>query len=289
MRRQVQCSRAPVDPTAWFSAKESRDALEFVWLGQAGFIFKGGGFRVGIDPYLSNSLGKKYRDSLFTHVRMVEPPCEVELLRDLDCLFSTHGHSDHMDPETLGPIYQDNVHAPLLILPRAETEKAADRGVPRGSMVPLNAGETWSTKRKDGGVLKVTAVAAAHERLQVDAFGNHVYLGYCIDIDGIRIFHSGDCVPYDGLTELLTSLAIDVAFLPVNGRDAFRAQQGVPGNFTIDEALKIVRESEIPCLVPHHFGMFDFNTVEPEDIERHIPSDGLSVLVPELSVGYTVW
>lgn len=243
---------------------------------------------MGIDPYLSNSLGKKYRDSFFTHVRMIEPPCEPELLRDLDCLLSTHGHSDHMDPETLGPIYQDNVHAPLLILPRAETEKAADRGVPRGSMVPLNAGETWSTERQGGRLLKVTAIAAAHERLQVDKFGNHVYLGYCIEMDGIRIFHSGDCVPYDGLIELLGSLAIDVAFLPVNGRDAYREKQGVPGNFTLQEALEIVRESEIPYLVPHHFGMFDFNTVDPEDIERTIPSDGPLVLVPKLSAGYTV-
>ncbi|MCG8509851.1 MAG: hypothetical protein MI741_11550 [Rhodospirillales bacterium] len=53
--------------------------------------------------------------------------------------------------------------------------------------------------------------------------------------------------------------------LPVNGRDAQRLADGIPGNFSFSEALELARS--FPFLVPHHFGMFAFNTLAPETIE----------------------
>ncbi len=53
---------------------------------------------------------------------------------------------------------------------------------------------------------------------------------------------SGDCVPYAGLDVALAKRRIDIALLPVNGRDDFRRSHGVPGNFTVDEARPILRE-----------------------------------------------
>lgn len=53
--------------------------------------------------------------------------------------------------------------------------------------------------------------------------------------------------------------------MPVNGRDAARAADGVPGNFHLDEALAL--SAACPFLVPHHFGMFAFNTIDPKRID----------------------
>jgi hypothetical protein len=56
--------------------------------------------------------------------------------------------------------------------------------------------------------------------------------------------------------------------LPVNGRDNFRKSQGIPGNFTLDEAVRLCVEAEIPAMIAHHYGMFEFNTVPAESIDQ---------------------
>jgi L-ascorbate metabolism protein UlaG (beta-lactamase superfamily) len=217
---------------------------------------------------------------------MMDPPCDPATLRNLDYVLSTHGHTDHMDRGTLGIVYDTDGHTPLFVCPRAEVEKAVDRGVPYERMVAMDAGESWSSIGGDGENLHIIAIASAHEELAVDSHGNHLFLGYVIEIDGIRLYHSGDCVPYEGLVEQLLKLDIDIAFLPVNGRDTFRAEHGVPGNFTLEEALELVGKASIPYLVPHHFGLFEFNTIDPVEIRRRIPDNGPMVVIPELSTGF---
>lgn len=284
----LQYFRYSIDIPSWLASPGPSGSLEFVWLGQAGFLYKTESLLVGIDPYLSNSLGEKYREAFFPHTRMMEVPCDPELLQNVDYLFSTHGHTDHMDPGTLGVVYDTDSSTPLFICPRAEIQKAADRGVPYDRIVTMDAGESWSSSDAGCSRLSVTAIASAHEELKVDSHGNHLFLGYVIDMAGIRVFHSGDGVPYEGLDKLLANLAIDVAFLPVNGRDAFRSEHGVPGNFTLDEAFHLVDKASIPCLVPHHFGLFEFNTIDPETIHGNIPENGPIVLIPEVSVAFSI-
>lgn len=47
--------------------------------------------------------------------------------------------------------------------------------------------------------LSITALASAHESLSVDENGQHAWLGYVLDLGGLRIYHSGDCIPYPRL------------------------------------------------------------------------------------------
>ena len=86
-----------------------------------------------------------------------------------------------------------------------------------------------------------------------------------IDIAGFRIYHSGDCVPYEGQSQLLRQHGVDLALLPINGRDSHRLTNGVPGNFTLEEAIGLCSAAHIPAMVGHHFGLFDFNTINPDD------------------------
>jgi hypothetical protein len=44
----------------------------------------------------------------------------------------------------------------------------------------------------------------------------------------------------------------------------------VPGNFTLAEALELAAQAEIPAVIAHHFGMFDFNTVDISDASAEI-------------------
>jgi L-ascorbate metabolism protein UlaG (beta-lactamase superfamily) len=100
-----------------------------------------------------------------------------------------------------------------------------DRHIPAGSLIPVTAGDRVQL----GTDLSVTAVPAAHETLETDDHGDSVFLGFIIDIAGVRIYHSGDCVPYEGQAQLLREHGVDVALLPINGRDSHRLTNGVPG------------------------------------------------------------
>jgi L-ascorbate metabolism protein UlaG (beta-lactamase superfamily) len=170
-----------------------------------------------------------------------------------------------MDPETLAVLAQHNPRA-AFVVPRAVRELAISRGIPPERLIALNAGE----RTRIGVDLSILALPSAHEDLRLDDHGNHHFLGYGLELGDVLIYHSGDCVPYPGLGDELASLAIDLAILPVNGRDDFRRQNGVPGNFTFAEAKSLCVESDIPSMIACHFGMFAFNTVDETCLDEQI-------------------
>lgn len=228
------------------------------WLGQAGFLIRFGALRVVIDAYLTDSLATKYQGAKFPHTRLMQPPVELRKLLPVDLVLCSHGHTDHMDAGTLAVLLEVNPNA-RVVVPGAETETAKRRGVPANRIVAMNDGD--SVPAAPG--LVVHAIASAHEQLRVDECGNHHCLGYVMESEGAAVYHSGDCVPYGGLVERLREFDIDLALLPVNGRDDARRHNGILGNFTFAEAVACCVEAGIPSLVPCHFGMFDFNTVDP--------------------------
>ncbi|MCB1331377.1 MAG: MBL fold metallo-hydrolase [Maritimibacter sp.] len=230
------------------------------WLGQAGFWIDTGSVRVLIDPYLSDSLARKYAGRKHDHKRMMPPPVAVDALPRPDVVLVTHGHTDHMDPDTLGPLARRFPDLPFVV-PAAQERLARDRIGVDATLFLADAGQALAPV--DG--LRLRVLPAAHERRETDALGRHLFLGYGIEADGVKIYHSGDCVPFDGLAGAVAAFAPDIALLPVNGRDAQRLADGIPGNFTLAEAVSLA--ADIPYLVPHHFGMFAFNTIDPEIID----------------------
>ena len=282
-------------------ASPGSGGASLVWLGQAGFVLRDGnggqpGTMAVIDPYLSDYLAEKYAGAEFPHTRMMRPPVSPEELVGADAVFCTHAHSDHMDPKTLPGLAAANPRC-TFIVPAAVRGEAETRGAPADRILALDAGNTAElpgdagTDRSGHTVpagLTVRAVPAAHETLETDDAGRHRFLGYIIGIGGIRFYHSGDGIPYEGLEEWIGRGQVDIALLPVNGRDAYRRERGVPGNFTVEEALEICEVLDIPVLIPHHFGMFDFNTVDPKDIVRicNRKPRAAAVTVPEAGFEY---
>jgi L-ascorbate metabolism protein UlaG (beta-lactamase superfamily) len=233
------------------------------WLGQAGFWIDTGTHQLLIDPYLSNSLAEKYAGSRHPHIRMMAPPVEIAHLPRPDLVLITHAHSDHMDAGTLIPLHARFPDVPLIV-PASRAEMARNRAGPDVHLIEVDAGSIVSPLPG----LRITVFAAAHEDLEYDDAGRHLFLGYGITSGGMRAYHSGDCVPYAGLLEAVSEFAPQIALLPVNGRDASRLAEGVPGNFTLSEAIGLAHGAEIPYLVAHHFGMFASNTLDPEEIDR---------------------
>jgi L-ascorbate metabolism protein UlaG (beta-lactamase superfamily) len=257
-------------------------ALDLSWLGQAGFILQTAGRVILIDPYLSDSLATKYHGREFAHERLMPPPIALDeiggaYLCRLDFVLCTHRHSDHMDPETLAAVTLQQPGC-RFVVPAAELGHALSLGLPEGRVLPIDAGDTLSL----GDGVMVKAIPAAHESFQQDAVGRHRFLGYVLTMGGLTLYHSGDTVVYPGLAATLADEAIDCALLPVNGRDAYRASRGVPGNMTAGEAIDLCNVAGIPLLVPHHFGMFAFNTASHADLDLLRHCSVPRVVIPDL-------
>ncbi len=262
-------------------ATGNRGDVVLHWLGQAGFVISTGGYRVLIDPYLSNSLAEKYRGTGTPHERMMAAPIDVRELGPVDLVLVTHHHTDHMDPATLRPLGEANP-ALKFVVPRASRAEASRRAwVTESRLVPMDAGETVSPLPN----VAITAIRAAHETLERDAEGCHRFLGYALTVGATTVVHTGDTVPYPGQVEEVARLRPDLLMLPVNGR---LPERGVPGNLTLDEAIRLTIETGTPSMIAHHHGMFAFNTLPLACIEARAAEPGLPIRVVPARAGLEV-
>jgi L-ascorbate metabolism protein UlaG (beta-lactamase superfamily) len=228
------------------------------WLGQSGFLLKSPDATLVIDPYLSEHLTRKYAGTERPHIRMTEAPLRGSDLRDVDMVLVSHKHSDHLDPGTL-PDLMTASHRAQLGLPAPLIDHARSIELDEARLVGLETGQAWG---RSG--IRVRAVPSAHEALDVDERGRNLYLGFVIEVEGLRLYHSGDCLAYEGLADWLGPDPFDVMFLPINGRDPAR---GVPGNMSIAEAVDLACRVRPRFVVPHHYDMFTFNTASVADFE----------------------
>ncbi|MCH7225521.1 MBL fold metallo-hydrolase [Haloferula sp. A504] len=240
-------------------ANASPDQVHIWWLGQSGFLVRHGATHFVFDPYLSDTLTEKYAATDKPHVRMTERVLDPAKLDFVSFATSTHAHTDHLDHGTLRPMREVNRDLKL-VLPRAITAMAAERlGDWGGNFLPMNAGEAMEQVKG----LRIEAVPAAHNELDRDGNGNHLYLGYVVTVGEKRIYHSGDTLLYPGMEEAIGT-PVDVALLPINGN---KPERRVSGNLDGREAAELARRLGAGVVVPCHYEMFEFNTASPELFE----------------------
>ena len=75
---------------------------------------------------------------------------------------------------------------------------------------------------------------------------------------------------YDGLIATLAKWRFDVAFLPINGRDARRLKANCLGNFTFQEAVDVAGDIGTRFAIPTHYEMFEFNSADPQDFVDYL-------------------
>lgn len=243
------------------AAKETPDALRLWWLGQSGYLVQWQGQHLLLDPYLSDSLTRKYANTAKPHVRMTEIAIAPERLDFIDAVTSSHNHTDHLDGETLGPLLQVNPKLQLIVS-AANRAFAADRlqvASERLTAITLDASITV-------GAFTFHAVPAAHEQIEQDEQGHHKFIGLIVEVGPWTLYHSGDTVLYDGMVETLRRWSIDLALLPINGRDPKR---GVAGNLSGAEAVQLAKAIGAKLVIPGHYEMFEFNTVTPAEFIQH--------------------
>jgi L-ascorbate metabolism protein UlaG (beta-lactamase superfamily) len=237
-------------------ARAESGQLHAWWLGQSGFLIQWQGRHLLLDPYLSDSLTRKYANTDKPHVRMTERVIGPERLDFVEVITSSHNHTDHLDPETLLPLLKRRPDLKLLIAEANRAFVAERLGIPVDGPVGLVAGQSV-----EAAGFTVHAVPAAHNDREQDAAGRDKFVGYVVEAGPWTLYHSGDTRRYPGMEEWFKRWRLDLALLPINGD---RPERRVAGNLDGAEAARLGKDLRAGLVIPCHYEMFEFNTASPE-------------------------
>jgi L-ascorbate metabolism protein UlaG (beta-lactamase superfamily) len=233
-------------------------------LGQAGFVIKGGSTLAIIDPYLSNSIGEQGGPN-----RRFPPPLDPTDLTDVQVVFATHEHQDHTDPATLLALLASSPGALLVASPQGQ-QIALDAGLEQKRIFVPRVGERIAMDH-----LAYTAVPAAHYQYEVDEQQRARWMGFVIECNGVTLYHSGDTIMTPELLPALDAFTLDLALLPINGRDFFREEQEIVGNLWPGEAIQLAQRLTPRVLIGMHNDLFAENRVRPgllfDEMDRLAP------------------
>ena len=225
------------------------------WLGQMGLLVKMGETLLCVD-YFATVIPE----------RQVPPPIPAGELTGIDAFLGTHNHLDHMDHDAWR-IWARTCPEARFVFPALHRESVIADGIGEERCLGLTDGESCRV-----GEVTIRAVAAAHEFLDPDPeTGLYPCLQYILEGNGVRIYHAGDTLRYEGMVPKLKQIGRpDAVMLPINGRDAERYGRNCIGNMTFQEAVDLTGELEPRLAIPGHWDMFADNPGDPEAFRRYL-------------------
>lgn len=196
----------------------------------------------------------------------------------LDVIACTHEHLDHLDRDCV-PQLSRSSSAARVVVPEPIVDLVADLGIARDRVTGLRPDRSVEVAG-----ITIHAVPAMHGVHPADAysFGDGRFLGFVFQAAGLSIYHAGDTVGYDGLAGRLRDLRVDIALLPINGRDARREALDIVGNLDAEEAAALAIEAGVDVVVPMHYDMFAANPGDPAQLVAAVERAGgdVNVVVP---------
>lgn len=214
--------------------------MKIIWLGQAGLLFIKNGFKIMIDPYLSDSV-EKINPASFRRQAVDESLFEIKP----DVMIFTHNHLDHYDPETVCRFISADTN--IVVLSPASVWQEVRKIGGGNNYIQFNRHTVWT----ENGI-KFTAVKAEHSDISA--------IGVIIDDGDKKYYVTGDTLYNE---KILGDIPNDIyaVFLPVNG---------VGNNMNMTDAARFAKRINAERTVPMHIGMFDEITADEFDCENKI-------------------
>ena len=201
--------------------------MKIIWLGQAGLLFIKNGFKIMIDPYLSDSV-EKNNPASFRRQAVDESLFEIKP----DVMIFTHSHLDHYDPETVCRFISADTN--IVVLSPASVWQEVRKIGGNNNYIQFNRHTVWT----ENGI-KFTAVKAEHSDITA--------IGVIIDDGDKKYYVTGDTLYNE---EIFNDIPNDIyaVFLPVNG---------VGNNMNMTDAKRFCERVNAKAAIPIHCGMFD--------------------------------
>ena len=214
--------------------------MKITFLGQAGLLFEKDGFKIMIDPYLSDSVSK-INTKNYRRIAVDEKFFEI----NPDVMIFTHNHLDHYDPETVKHFITEQSNI-LILAPKSVWEDIRKIGG-NNNYIIFNRRTTWTE-----GEIKFTAVKAEHS--------DPTAIGVIIDDGEKKYYITGDTLYNE---EIFADIPNNIyaLFLPING---------LGNNMNMTDAARFAKRINAKKVVPIHIGMFDNLSADDFECENKV-------------------
>ena len=204
------------------------------YLGHSAFYLEGKDIKAIVDPFITGN---------------PQSPISVDDIRELNYIFITHGHGDHLG-DTI-PLAKKT--GAMVIANYEIITYLGQKGLK--NLHPMHIGGRF--KFPFGSVLMTEALhgSSIQEGDSIIYAGNPG--GFVIEIERKKIYHAGDT----GLTmnmQLLRDENIDIALLPIGG------------NFVMDvkDAVRAIDFIKPEIVIPMHYNTWDIIKADVEEFKR---------------------
>lgn len=204
--------------------------LSFTALGAQTQVFSTSGGEVGVTPITHATMALEWNGKTV----YIDPYGGAGLFSDLpapDLILITDIHGDHLNKETLADLELEET---VLIAPSEVVEQVGD--LPFAQAVALANGKSYSWEGMDVEALPMYNLPETDDSRHPKGRGN----GYVLNIDGLRLYISGDT---EDIPEMRALEDIDVAFVCMN----------LPYTMTVEQAADAVLEFEPAIVIPFHY------------------------------------
>ena len=226
------------------------------WLGQSGFLVQSRGRHLLIDPYLSDSLTKKYAangQAARAHDRTGDRSGAARLHRRGDVQPQPHRSSRRRDPHPAAG-RECNL---TLVIPEANRAFVAERlgSPPTGLSAWTTAGRPRWRASASTPWRRRTSRSIATPPVAVSISATLSKSGAYASITAATACCSRACGPHRAVCGRCGAAA--------HQRDG--PERRVAGNFSGREAAWLAHEIHARLAVPMHYDLFDFNTASPDE------------------------
>ena len=236
------------------------------WLGQNGWILKSpAGKTITIDPYLTNSCKAVGAAAGINMNRLVPPPLAPRDLVDVDAYVMTHGHEDHLDPQTLLPYRAAGGCGPF-VAPPETCDKLRRLGVPESEIKMI-----WPNKEFICSDITMRGTFAI-------PFGadDMTHMGYIVKLlKGPTVYFTGDTRYHEVLASCVAHHKPDILVTVINPF----------ANLDPGQAARLAKDINAKVVIPAHYDLFPDNSLPPRLLRSNLVVLGMGDRYRELKHG----